>query len=119
VAFGQRTVPAILTRAVERAIGRGVDVIAYSHLRGPLPAWVNRSTEGPTPDERERPTVRVFADADSIPAERHVVQCPAEYRDEVSCDSCRLCARTSRKSIVAFTAHGSGARKVKELLQAT
>ena len=39
-----------------------------------------------------------------------VVQCPAEYRPEISCSNCgsgsAFCQRSNRKFIVGFTAHG-------------
>ena len=43
-----------------------------------------------------------------------VLRCPAEYRD-ISCINCGngvpLCARTNRKFIIGFTAHGANKRK--------
>jgi hypothetical protein len=41
------------------------------------------------------------------PAGRRVVVCPATYRDDVTCASCKLCAVASRTSIVGFPAHGA------------
>lgn len=46
------------------------------------------------------------------PAGRHVVVCPAQLRDEITCATCELCANGSRKSIVGFKAHGMSAKKV-------
>jgi hypothetical protein len=43
------------------------------------------------------------------PAGRRVVVCPATYRDDVSCASCKLCAR-SRAAIVGFPVHGAAKR---------
>lgn len=40
------------------------------------------------------------------PAGHKVVVCPATYRDDVTCDSCRLCQRVDRRVIVAFPVHG-------------
>jgi hypothetical protein len=45
------------------------------------------------------------------PAGRVVTVCPATYRDDVTCESCGLCQRANRKSIVAFPAHGARKRK--------
>lgn len=42
----------------------------------------------------------------ATPAGRRVVTCPATYRDDVTCKSCQLCQRQSRKVIVGFPAHG-------------
>ena len=39
-----------------------------------------------------------------------VIQCPAEYRDDVTCKTCALCSRASRSVIVGFTVHGTRAK---------
>jgi hypothetical protein len=39
-----------------------------------------------------------------------VVQCPAEYRDDVTCKTCALCSRSKRSTIVGFTVHGTRAK---------
>mgnify|MGYP001823332509 FL=1 len=36
-----------------------------------------------------------------------VVQCPAEYREDISCATCQLCQKHNRKDIVGFTVHGT------------
>lgn len=46
------------------------------------------------------------------PAGRRVVICPATQREGVTCESCRLCAKASRKVIIGFPAHGSGRKGV-------
>ena len=35
------------------------------------------------------------------------ITCPATYRDEVTCATCKLCSVSNRDSVVAFPAHGS------------
>lgn len=45
------------------------------------------------------------------PQGRKVVICPATYRDDVTCASCKLCAIADRDFIVGFPAHGSSKRK--------
>ena len=40
-----------------------------------------------------------------------IVVCPATYKDEVTCKTCKLCAHSSRDSIVAFPSHGSQTKK--------
>lgn len=40
------------------------------------------------------------------PAGRHVIVCPAEYSEKVSCSTCKLCAVPTRKAIIGFRAHG-------------
>jgi hypothetical protein len=46
----------------------------------------------------------------TTPAGNKVVVCPATYKDDVSCDTCRLCAR-KRDVIVGFPAHGTTKKK--------
>ena len=41
-----------------------------------------------------------------------IVTCPATYRDEVTCATCKLCAVSTRDCVVAFPAHGSRKNKV-------
>jgi hypothetical protein len=85
-------------------------------------AWgftVNLSAD--TIDEADRlhgrgsPVVVVVAstvtDNFTTPAGHRVVICPATQRDDVSCSTCQLCQR-QRDAIVAFPAHGSGARRI-------
>lgn len=45
------------------------------------------------------------------PQGRKVVVCPATYRDDVTCASCKLCAIADRDFIVGFPAHGSSKRR--------
>jgi hypothetical protein len=49
------------------------------------------------------------------PAGRTVSVCPATYREDVTCQSCQLCQRQDRKSIVGFPAHGGTARKASTI----
>ena len=46
----------------------------------------------------------------TTPKGRKVVVCPAVIKDDVSCQSCGLCARL-RDAIVGFPAHGNGKKK--------
>lgn len=45
---------------------------------------------------------------------RKIIQCPATYKDDVTCASCKLCAVSTRKSIVSFPFHGAKKRKLNE-----
>lgn len=45
-----------------------------------------------------------------------VILCPATVRDDVSCESCRLCSLANRKTIIAFPSHGSSKKKVDRRL---
>lgn len=40
--------------------------------------------------------------------------CPAQLKDGVTCATCQLCSRADRTCVVAFRAHGIGARKVSD-----
>lgn len=42
---------------------------------------------------------------------KRFVRCPAEYNDDVSCATCKACAVSDRKAIIAFTAHGTQKKK--------
>ena len=47
----------------------------------------------------------------TTPKGRLVAQCPATYRDDVTCKTCGLCQKQSRRVIVGFPAHGNSKRK--------
>ncbi len=49
------------------------------------------------------------------PAGRPVVVCPAQTREDVSCVTCQLCARSDRPTVVGFLAHGAGAKKAERI----
>lgn len=44
------------------------------------------------------------------PAGRTIIVCPAQSRDNVTCETCGLCARADRGVIIGFRAHGTRAR---------
>lgn len=44
------------------------------------------------------------------PNGRTIIVCPAQTRDDVTCETCGLCARADRRVIVGFRAHGTRAR---------
>ena len=46
----------------------------------------------------------------TTPSGRKVTVCPATYMNDVSCETCQLCARL-RDAIVGFPAHGNGKKK--------
>lgn len=52
------------------------------------------------------------------PAGRVVVVCPATQSDTVTCLSCQLCQRVSRKTIVGFPAHGAAKRRASAIAAA-
>ena len=47
-----------------------------------------------------------------------IVRCPAEYKDSIQCSNCMLCAkdRVQQRVVVAFTAHGTGKKKLSAKL---
>lgn len=50
------------------------------------------------------------------PAGRPVVICPAVTHDNVTCASCGLCARSDRKVVVGFPAHGASYRRAESVV---
>lgn len=49
------------------------------------------------------------------PQGRRVVVCPATYKDNVTCQSCGLCAVRDRQVVVGFPAHGISAKRVDKV----
>lgn len=47
----------------------------------------------------------------------HVVTCPAQVRDEMTCERCKLCARRPNNVAIAFRAHGTGKRSIDAVLE--
>lgn len=45
----------------------------------------------------------------------HGVQCPAQTKEGVSCDSCRLCAR-DRSAVIIFGVHGTASKKAAKVI---
>ena len=47
-----------------------------------------------------------------------IVRCPAEYKDTIQCSNCMLCAkdRVQQRVVIAFTAHGTGKKKLSAKL---
>ena len=46
------------------------------------------------------------------PRGHKVVVCPAQTKEKVTCESCKLCSRADRKVVIGFRAHGSHAKKI-------
>ena len=47
---------------------------------------------------------------------RKAIICPATYKDDVTCGSCGLCAKSDRHVMIVFPAHGKGAKLVNEII---
>jgi hypothetical protein len=45
-----------------------------------------------------------------------IAQCPAQYRDDITCASCMLCARPNRRVVVGFVVHGPTKRYAEALM---
>jgi hypothetical protein len=50
------------------------------------------------------------------PKGRKVVVCPATYKDNVTCSTCKLCQKSDRTCIVGFPAHGVSFKKVDRIV---
>jgi hypothetical protein len=46
----------------------------------------------------------------TTPAGRRIIVCPAQTREDVTCQTCKLCQRADRSTIVGFRAHGIRAK---------
>jgi hypothetical protein len=44
------------------------------------------------------------------PEGRHIIVCPAQTTEHITCETCELCQRADRTSIVGFRAHGTKTR---------
>lgn len=51
----------------------------------------------------------------TTPKGRTVITCPATYRDNVNCETCKLCAVSDRQTIIGFPAHGNARAKVQKV----
>lgn len=47
------------------------------------------------------------------PKGRTVITCPATYKEDISCATCKLCAVSDRSTIIGFPAHGNAKAKVQ------
>ena len=101
-------------RTVRRSAWKGVSVLASIEStldglkalkRGYAPAVVVERFDGPKAFERDG--VRW-------------IPCPAQTKDDISCDDCRLCmnadALRDRNSGIAFSAHGTGAKAARAVV---
>lgn len=51
----------------------------------------------------------------TTPKGRAVITCPATYMDDISCATCKLCAISTRKTIIGFPAHGTSKKKAEKV----
>ena len=49
------------------------------------------------------------------PEGRSVITCPATYREDISCNTCQLCAISTRETIIGFPAHGTSKKKAEKV----
>ena len=48
-----------------------------------------------------------------------IVTCPATYKDDVTCKTCKLCSVSDRSVVVGFPAHGTQAKKAQMIATST
>jgi hypothetical protein len=48
------------------------------------------------------------------PKGRKVLLCPAQKRDDITCEKCKLCAKVDREVVVGFASHGAASKTVSE-----
>lgn len=51
------------------------------------------------------------------PSGVHIVICPAQTQETMTCEQCRLCAVGTRKSVVGFLAHGTAKKRLSTKLE--
>ena len=56
-----------------------------------------------------------YQDKSITPGGHTVIVCPAQTKDDVSCSSCKLCARSDRSVIIGFLAHGSAKKAASKI----
>jgi hypothetical protein len=110
-----------LARAAERAAIARADRTGFTiDLSGNNPSHADALA-----DWRIAPVVTVLPDTVRgnvklhTPAGRRIVVCPATYRDDVTCASCRLCAVADRKVVVGFPAHGAAHERASAIVNRT
>lgn len=57
------------------------------------------------------------AENQTTPKGHKVVVCPAQKNDAMTCDKCKLCAKSDRKVVVGFRSHGYRVKKIESFLQ--
>jgi hypothetical protein len=110
-----------LARALERAAIAAANRDGFTvNLSGNNPAHADTLA-----DLAIAPVVTVLPDSIRgnvklhTPAGRRIVVCPATYRSDVTCASCRLCAVVTRKVVVGFPAHGASHKRASAIANRT
>ncbi len=107
----------------------GVPLFSYTHMWDKIdldklpPNYVmNASTESVADAERAVmlgfPTVITSDNVEegAMIAGKRVVTCPAQTREGVTCQSCKLCSKPQRKSVVRFLVHGIARNKARKAI---
>lgn len=124
---GEAVDPAALGEIVRANIGRRG--FTYTHKKSPEAVeWAGHATrwgltvnlsaddagEADTLAETGLPVVAIVPtdcpEKAYTPEGRTIIVCPAQTREDVTCETCGLCARADRRVIVGFRAHGTRAR---------
>jgi hypothetical protein len=134
--FGETVDPAALGEIVRANMGRRG--FTYTHKKSPdAIKWARHATEWGF-------TVNLSADdageADKLaahglpvtcivpmdtpkntttPEGRHILVCPAQTTEWITCATCGLCQRSDRKQIIGFRAHGTRARITNRIASKT
>ena len=103
----------------------GENAIAIKHANS-NGFTINASTESITEadqayNEGYPTTVVLEGHSDAVstfktPSGNTVAICPAQLKDNVTCETCALCQKSERKVIVGFIAHGSSKAKVIKII---
>jgi len=102
----------------KRFLVRNVELVRHANASGFTVNWSADSLEDADrlADTQSGPvTVVVPFGAprhQKTPAGRHVILCPAQVREDVTCMSCEMCSVVGRKAIIAFEAHGQQKERV-------
>ena len=104
-------------------VGQNAIAIKQANAQG---FTINASTESVAEadqayNEGYPTTVVLEGHSDSVstfktPSGNTVAICPAQLKDNVTCETCALCQKSERKVIVGFIAHGSSKAKVIKII---
>ena len=113
-------------RAIRQGLWRGVSVLAsvenlgdaiLALLRGYAPALV---VDRHPKDGKAWTETDLLPDHPALDTTLKIIPCPAQTRGK-TCEECKLCfdanALYRRNAVIAFEAHGSGQRKVREAIR--
>lgn len=98
---------------IQEAIAEGFAI----NISADSPEEADRAMSIGLPTTLVVPASYAHARGSVLPSGRRIVICPAVRRDDVTCETCQLCAVSSRKSAVGFPAHGDRKSLVSQRLR--